>query len=38
MTAWHPLVEKYRENIQLIVSGHWHRWFEFGRKFGRSTW
>ena len=30
----HPLVKKYRENIQLIVSGHWHRWFEFGRSFG----
>jgi hypothetical protein len=30
----HSLVKKYRENIQLIVSGHWHRWFEFGRSFG----
>ena len=30
----HPLVKKYRDNIQLIVSGHWHRWFEFGRSFG----
>ena len=30
----HPLVKRYRENIQLIVSGHWHRWFEFGRSFG----
>uniref|UniRef100_Q01UQ5 Metallophosphoesterase n=1 Tax=Solibacter usitatus (strain Ellin6076) TaxID=234267 RepID=Q01UQ5_SOLUE len=30
----HALVKKYRENIQLVVSGHWHRWFEFGRSFG----
>jgi hypothetical protein len=30
----HGLVKKYRENIQLVVSGHWHRWFEFGRSFG----
>ena len=28
------LVKKYRETIQLVVSGHWHRWFEFGRSFG----
>jgi hypothetical protein len=30
----HPLVKKYRSTIQLVVSGHWHRWFEFGRSFG----
>jgi 3',5'-cyclic-AMP phosphodiesterase len=30
----HPLVKKHRETIQLVVSGHWHRWFEFGRSFG----
>jgi hypothetical protein len=29
-----PLVKRYRGTIQLIVSGHWHRWFEFGRSFG----
>jgi hypothetical protein len=29
-----PLVKKYRDTIQLIVSGHWHRWFEFGRSYG----
>ena len=28
------LVKKYRDNIQLVVSGHWHRWFEFGRSYG----
>ncbi len=30
----HSLVKKYRETIQLVVSGHWHRWFEFGRSYG----
>jgi predicted MPP superfamily phosphohydrolase len=30
----HPLVKKYRDNIQLVLSGHWHRWFEFGRSYG----
>ena len=30
----HPLVKKYRDTIQLVLSGHWHRWFEFGRSYG----
>jgi hypothetical protein len=30
----HPLVKQYRDTIQLVVSGHWHRWFEFGRSYG----
>jgi predicted MPP superfamily phosphohydrolase len=30
----HPIVKKYRDTIQLVVSGHWHKWFEFGRSFG----
>jgi hypothetical protein len=30
----HGLVKTYRDNIQLVVSGHWHKWFEFGRSFG----
>ena len=30
----HPLIRKYRGTIQLVVSGHWHKWFEFGRSFG----
>ena len=29
-----PLLKKYRDTIQLIVSGHWHRWFDFARTFG----
>jgi len=30
----HPLVKKYRDTVQLVVSGHWHRWFDFGRSYG----
>lgn len=30
----HPLMKKYKDTIQLVVSGHWHKWFEFGRSFG----
>ena len=30
----HPIVKKYRDTIQLVVSGHWHRWFDFGRSYG----
>lgn len=30
----HSLVKKYRDTIQLVVSGHWHRWFDFGRSYG----
>ena len=30
----HPLVKKYRDSIQIVISGHWHRWFEFGRSYG----
>lgn len=30
----HPLIKAHRDTIQLVVSGHWHRWFEFGRSFG----
>lgn len=29
-----PIVKKHRDTIQLVVSGHWHRWFEFGRSYG----
>lgn len=29
-----PLLKKYKDTIQLIVSGHWHRWFDFARTFG----
>ncbi|MEJ7708534.1 MAG: metallophosphoesterase [Pyrinomonadaceae bacterium] len=29
-----PLLKKYKESIQLVVSGHWHKWFDFARTFG----
>jgi hypothetical protein len=28
------LIKKHRDSIQRVVSGHWHRWFEFGRSYG----
>ena len=28
------LLKKYRDTVQLVVSGHWHKWAEFGRTFG----
>jgi hypothetical protein len=30
----HPLLKKHRDTVQRVVSGHWHRWFEFGRSYG----
>lgn len=30
----YSLVKKHRDTIQRVVSGHWHRWFEFGRSYG----
>jgi hypothetical protein len=30
----HRLLKKHRDTVQRVVSGHWHRWFEFGRSFG----
>jgi hypothetical protein len=30
----HALIKRHRETIQRVVSGHWHRWFEFGRSYG----
>lgn len=30
----HPLLKKHKDTVQLVVSGHWHRWFEFGRSYG----
>ncbi|HLX43705.1 MAG TPA: metallophosphoesterase [Bryobacteraceae bacterium] len=30
----HPLIKQHRDTIQRVVSGHWHKWFEFGRSFG----
>jgi hypothetical protein len=29
-----PLLRKYRETIQLVIAGHWHRWFDLGFNYG----
>jgi hypothetical protein len=28
------ILKKHRDTIQRVVSGHWHKWFEFGRTYG----
>jgi predicted MPP superfamily phosphohydrolase len=30
----HPLLRKYQDSIQHVVSGHWHKWYDFARTFG----
>lgn len=30
----HALIKKHRDDIQRVVSGHWHKWFDFGRSYG----
>ena len=30
----HPLLRKYRETIQLVVSGHLHKWIDFAHTYG----
>lgn len=30
----HALIKRHRESIQRVVSGHWHKWFDFGRTYG----
>jgi hypothetical protein len=30
----HGLLKRHRDTVQLVVSGHWHRWFDFGRSYG----
>ncbi len=30
----HPLLKKYQGNIQLVVSGHVHKWIDYGHTFG----
>lgn len=30
----HELIKKHADSIQRVVSGHWHKWFEFGRTYG----
>lgn len=30
----HGLIRGHRETIQRVVSGHWHKWYTFGRSYG----
>ena len=30
----YPLLRKYQETIQLVVTGHWHKWVDFAHTFG----
>ena len=30
----HPLLRKYKDTIQLVVSGHVHKWIDFAHTFG----
>jgi len=30
----HSLLRKYQDNIQLVVTGHLHKWIDFGRTYG----
>jgi predicted MPP superfamily phosphohydrolase len=30
----HPLLKKYQNNIQLVISGHVHKWIDYGHNFG----
>jgi hypothetical protein len=30
----YSLMKKYKDTVQRVISGHWHRWFEFGRSYG----
>ncbi len=33
----HGLIKKHRDSIQRVMSGHWHKWFDFGRSYGPSA-
>ena len=30
----HPMIRKYQDSIQRVISGHWHKWIDFARTFG----
>lgn len=34
----HPLIRKYRDSIQRVISGHWHKWYDFANTFGPPHW
>ena len=28
------LLKRHKDTVQRVISGHWHKWFEFGRTYG----
>jgi len=30
----HPLLRKYKDTIQIVIAGHWHKWVDFAHTFG----
>ncbi len=30
----YAVIKKHRDDIQRVVSGHWHKWFDFSRSYG----
>jgi hypothetical protein len=30
----HPMLQKYRESIPMVIAGHWHKWVDFAHTFG----
>jgi hypothetical protein len=30
----HAILKKHRNTVQRVISGHWHKWFDFGRTYG----
>lgn len=30
----HPLLQKYKDTIQMVVSGHYHKWIDFAHTYG----
>lgn len=30
----HPLLRRHQDTIQLVVTGHWHKWIDFAHTFG----
>jgi hypothetical protein len=30
----HPLLRKYKDNVAIVISGHWHKWIDFAHTYG----
>ncbi|WP_263371660.1 metallophosphoesterase family protein [Granulicella cerasi] len=30
----HPLLRRYRGDIQIVIAGHWHKWIDFAHTYG----